>query len=78
VLGNGAKSQGLVQEGELLRVISFSYFSLHYVLQNMEAWEEAKRDISLIPDHPNRLPEGKPDNTANNLKPVQPSVTARR
>lgn len=27
----------------------------------MEAWEEAKKEIALIPDHPNKLPEGVPD-----------------
>jgi len=25
--------------------------------KNLEAWEEAKKDIALIPDHPNRIPD---------------------
>lgn len=26
--------------------------------KNLEAWEEAKKEVTHIPDHPNRLPEG--------------------
>ncbi|EJD07565.1 uncharacterized protein FOMMEDRAFT_115887 [Fomitiporia mediterranea MF3/22] len=33
--------------------------------KNMEAWEEAKKEIALIPDHPNRIPEGVADEGAN-------------
>jgi len=29
-------------------------------LQNMEAWEEAKREIDKIEEHPNRLPDSVP------------------
>jgi len=25
--------------------------------KNLEAWEEAKKDIALIPEHPNRIPD---------------------
>lgn len=42
--------------------------------QNMEAWEEAKKEISLIPDHPNRLPEGAEDGPVGS----KPGATARR
>lgn len=27
------------------------------LFQNLEAWEEAKKEIEKIPDHPNRIPE---------------------
>lgn len=29
-------------------------------LQNLEAWEEAKREIDKIPDHPNTVPPPPP------------------
>ncbi|KLO17960.1 hypothetical protein SCHPADRAFT_913377 [Schizopora paradoxa] len=34
--------------------------------KNLEAWEEAKKDIALIPDHPNRVPDAEtsPENQA--------------
>ena len=31
---------------------------LSFSSQNLEAWEEAKKEVAQIPDHPNRLPEG--------------------
>ncbi|KAE9393451.1 hypothetical protein BT96DRAFT_967182 [Gymnopus androsaceus JB14] len=36
--------------------------------KNLEAWEEAKKEIDMIPDHPNKLP----------LPPPQPSSSTRR
>lgn len=33
-----------------------SLFFLQLALQNLEAWEEAKKEINNIPDHPNRMP----------------------
>ena len=37
--------------------IGCSMLLLTSVVQNLEAWEEAKAEIEKIPDHPNRLPE---------------------
>ena len=37
---------------------TFTYLSS--TLQNLEAWEEAKREIDKIEEHPNRLPESVP------------------
>lgn len=47
-------------------------------LQNMEAWEEAKKEISQIPEHPNRLPEGAQENESATIGPGVKNPTARR
>ncbi|KAL9713774.1 Sorting nexin, cytoplasm-to-vacuole targeting pathway/endosomal sorting [Leucoagaricus gongylophorus] len=50
--------------------------------QNLEAWEESRRDIDAIPEHPNRLPSQ--PMTSNNTRPQDtthsagPSGTNRR
>lgn len=33
---------------------------LSFSAQNLEAWEEAKREIDKIGEHPNKLPESVP------------------
>ena len=43
-------------------------------VQNMEAWEEAKKEIALIPDHPNRLPEGTTEESNGKAGPSSPSA----
>ena len=48
------------------RVLTF----VSCIRQNLEAWEEAKKEIALIPDHPNRLPEGEAQNSADASKPT--------
>jgi len=35
-------------------------YSLIFIPQNLEAWEEAKREIDRIEEHPNKLPESVP------------------
>ena len=44
----------------------------------MEAWEEAKKEISQIPEHPNRLPEGAQENESATIGPGVKNPTARR
>ncbi|KAF5369219.1 hypothetical protein D9757_010019 [Collybiopsis confluens] len=34
--------------------------------KNLEAWEEAKKEVALIPDHPNRLPSPPPKPSSTN------------
>lgn len=43
----------------------------------MAAWEEAKKEIALIPDHPNRPPEGVLDNK-DDANRFAPAPTSRR
>ncbi|KAI5121504.1 hypothetical protein M0805_006541 [Coniferiporia weirii] len=46
--------------------------------KNMEAWEEAKKEIALIPDHPNRLPEGTPEGDLASDRAGPSGLNARR
>ncbi|KAI0084499.1 hypothetical protein BDY19DRAFT_898508 [Irpex rosettiformis] len=53
-----------------LREMAISMARSHrdWCKKNLEAWEEAKQEITQIPDHPNKLPEGA------NAGPAGPSV----
>jgi len=49
--------------------------------KNLEAWEEAKKEIDSIPDHPNKLPPAPASGTAtgsNDATSAAPSGTNRR
>jgi len=50
-----------------------------FIWQNLEAWQEAKKDIDAIPDHPNKLPVAS-NNTRSQDKThsTGPSGTTRR
>lgn len=37
--------------------VFLNLFTSHPLAQNMEAWEEAKKEIDTIPNHPNSLPD---------------------
>lgn len=45
--------------GEYIRfyVVPLIGSCLTFLSQNLEAWEEAKREVEKIPDHPNRMLE---------------------
>ena len=39
-------------------------FDIHLLPQNLEAWEDAKKEIEKIPDHPNKIPSPPEPTTA--------------
>ena len=43
--------------------------------KNLEAWEEARKEISNIPDHPNRKPEGEAGPSATGAPTPAPGTT---
>ena len=48
-------------------------FIIHLLPQNLEAWEEAKREIETIPSHPNQAP-APPEKSQDKV----PTLSARR
>ncbi|KAJ3906345.1 hypothetical protein F5879DRAFT_652964 [Lentinula edodes] len=51
--------------------ISMAQSHRDWCKKNLEAWEEAKREVDMIPDHPNKLPSPSPS-------APQPSTSTRR
>jgi hypothetical protein len=53
-----------------------------FITKNLEAWEEAKKEIDAIPEHPNRLPpalaSGDAARPREGMQTAGPSGTARR
>lgn len=49
----------MVQESSSCYFCHF-LISSDLLLQNLEAWEEAKKEIEKIPEHPNKMPSPPP------------------
>lgn len=47
-------------------------------MQNLEAWEEAKKEVDSIPDHPNKLPPVSASGNTTEEASATPSGTNRR
>jgi hypothetical protein len=45
--------------------------------QNLEAWEEAKKDIAKIPEHPNKIPSERTSAAGTSTSAASPSAVRR-